>query len=114
MLLCRRIAQDDRPAWETQAHTPWRDGDGNKCLRPVYLVYRCGGDEDLADEEEESGEEEHVADFGFGEQDAGCDRGEEARDSNGSVLGTSSEGGVASDDFDEIPEVVAVSLLERE
>ena len=107
MLLCRRIAQDDCAAWETHVHAPRHNDDGHKRLCPVDLVYRCGGDEDLADEEEESGEEEHVADFGFGEQDAGCDRGEEARDSNGSVLGTSSEGGVASDDFDEIPEVVA-------
>ena len=66
MLLRCRIAQNDRPAWKTRVHTPRHDDDGNERLRPVYLVYRCGDDEDLAVEKKECGQEKHVADFSLG------------------------------------------------
>lgn len=73
MFLYRGIAENDRARGETHVLSPGHDDDGDEGLGPVDLGRGCSGDEDLADEEEEGGEEEEVADFGFGEEDAGRD-----------------------------------------
>ena len=88
MFLCRGIGQNNRARGETHVHSPGHDDDGDEGLGPVDLGRGSSGDEDLADEEEEGGEEEDVADFGFGEEDAGCDGSQEAAYGHGGVLST--------------------------
>lgn len=73
MFPCRGIAENDRARGETHVHSPGHDDDRDEGLGPVDLGRGSGGDEDLADEEEESGEEEDVADFRLGKEKACCD-----------------------------------------
>ena len=88
MFLCYGVGEDERRGWKTHIHPPGNDDRADKCLRPVALADRRGGDEDRADGEGCECDRHHPGRPQTAKQEPRGDRGDSTGDG-----GRAEEGG---------------------